>query len=641
MSTLVRCINGHEVQGEDPDAAVPCPVCGAVERSLLTPPTLPDSRPALSLTGSGDGRPRGLTGYTILEEIGRGGMGVVYKARQEATGEIVALKVIRKERLGGGDLVGRFRREALAAARVQHPGVVRLNEVGLDGDPLFLAMEYVPGLTLQQLVEQQGPLSLGMACDFVRQTAQGLQHAHEQGLVHRDIKPANLMVVAPNGMPLPPRPVIKVLDLGVARLTPLSSQDLALTTLTRDGSVIGTPDYIAPEQLEDARTVDGRADLYALGCTFYFLLTGQVPFPGGSLIQKLDRQRYQIPVAVNQIRPEIPSAVAAIVRRLMAKHPDDRYASPGELAGVLETVLRTGNLPDWHQPMALVPTATLTGHGVFTAVVFLDDKTLVSGGADRTIRVWDLASGKEKARLGDGKHGVGCLALSPTTGQLFAGQGVTVRAYDANGREALRLSGHNDAVRCMALTADGKRLLTGSVDRTVRLWDLARGCEIQRFALHRAEVTGVALSPDGRIALSCSRDGTLRMWETSNGKEVRAFGTPRGPVMALTLTPDGQGVYSGHFDTTARLWEVATGRELRRFGGHKQMVGALAAVGANRILSASHDQTIRLWDAGSGAELAAGQGHTGAVAALALSPSGAVAASAGFDQAIRLWALPG
>ena len=206
MTTLVRCINGHEVQGEDPEAAVPCPVCGAVERSLLTPPTLPDLRPALSL-GGGDARLPSLTGYTLIEEIGRGGMGVVYKARQESTGEIVALKVIRKERLGGGDLVSRFRREALAAARVQHPGVVRLNEVGIDGDPLFLAMEYVPGLTLQQLVEKQGPLPLGMACDFIRQTAQGLQHAHDQGLVHRDIKPANLMVVAPTGLPLPPRPI--------------------------------------------------------------------------------------------------------------------------------------------------------------------------------------------------------------------------------------------------------------------------------------------------------------------------------------------------------------------------------------------------------------------------------------------------
>src|SRR5262249_27003601 len=148
----------------------------------------------------------------------------------------------------------------------------------------------------------------------------------EKGLVHRDIKPANLMVVAPQGLPLPPRPLVKVLDMGVARLYQL--RDLveeSLTTLTREGSVIGTPDYIAPEQLENPHAADIRADLYSLGCTFYFLLTAQVPFPGGTLIQKLDRQRWHTPLSVDQLRPEVPPGVARVVRRLMAKHPDDRY----------------------------------------------------------------------------------------------------------------------------------------------------------------------------------------------------------------------------------------------------------------------------------------------------------------------------
>src|SRR5439155_6656014 len=145
-------------------------------------------------------------------------------------------------------------------------------------------------------------------------TAQGLQHAAEQRLVHRDIKPANLMVVAPTGLPLPPRPVVKLLDMGVARVFQLSEQEVSLTTLTRDGSVIGTPDYIAPEQLEDPRNVDIRADLYSLGCTFYYLLAGRVPFPGSTLIQKLDRQRWETAPSVDQLRPEVPAPLAAVVR---------------------------------------------------------------------------------------------------------------------------------------------------------------------------------------------------------------------------------------------------------------------------------------------------------------------------------------
>ena len=199
-------------------------------------------------------------------------------------------------------------------------------------------MEYVPGVTLQELVDQNGPLPIAQACDFVRQTALGLQHAAEQALVHRDVKPANLMIllnvdrstrqaesVGQSALRIPSSALVKILDMGVARLYQLAHlPEESLTTLTRDGSVIGTPDYIAPEQLEDPHGADIRADLYSLGCTFYFLLTGKVPFPGGTLIQKLDRQRKETPLSVDQLRGEIPSAVAAVVRRLMAKAPADQ-----------------------------------------------------------------------------------------------------------------------------------------------------------------------------------------------------------------------------------------------------------------------------------------------------------------------------
>src|SRR5262249_54787288 len=157
------------------------------------------------------------------------------------------------------------------------------------------------------------------ACEYVRQAALGLQHALEQALVHRDIKPTNLMVTRPDvNRPGAPS-LLKILDMGVARLYQLSqTPEESITTLTQDGSVIGTPDYIAPEQLENPHGADIRADLYSLGCTFYYLLTGQVPFPGGTLIQKLDRQRWETPADVNQFRPEIPSGVVVVVRKLMA-----------------------------------------------------------------------------------------------------------------------------------------------------------------------------------------------------------------------------------------------------------------------------------------------------------------------------------
>ncbi|MFO0877173.1 MAG: serine/threonine-protein kinase [Gemmataceae bacterium] len=641
MITLVRCINGHEWQpGEATGHTSACPVCGA-ERTLITPPSHPDPVPALSAESRSAQPVPALTTYEVLEELGQGGMGIVYKARHRGTGRVVAIKVLRKERLGSPDLMNRFRREALAAARLQHPNIVQVVETALEEDPPYLVLEYVPGVTLQKLVEQSGPLSLAQACDFVRQTALALQHAAEQRLVHRDIKPSNLMVI-PAAPGSTARAVIKILDMGVARLFQGSDQEASLTTLTRDGSVIGTPDYIAPEQLEDPRSVDVRADLYSLGCTFYFLLTGEVPFPGGSLVQKLDRQRWHVPPAVNQLRSDAPAAMAAVVRRLLAKHPDDRYQTPGELASALEVLLRTGELPGGHHTVSLTSLRILRGHrGPVSCLGFLPGgKLLVSGGADRTLRLWEVETGAERSRFGGDRQAISCLAVT-ATGLVVAGHGVTLRGWDPHtGQQLFGLSGHTDTVRCLALAPDGKRMLSGGEDRTVRLWDIERGRELLRLSKHRDGVTGVAWAAQGRYALSSSRDQTIRLWDLTNGQEIRSFPTPRGPVLCLALSPEGTTALSGHFDTTLRLWNLENGREIRRLSGHRQMVVALRFLDDGRVFSGSHDQTVRLWDTASGAELASCPGHDRAVTALDVDCDGSWLATADATGLIRLWQLP-
>jgi serine/threonine-protein kinase len=399
--------------------------------------------------------PPAIAGYEILGVLGHGGMGIVYKARQLSRDRLVALKVIRKERLAHPEVVRRFRREAQAAARLSHPNIVAVYEFDQDGDTHYLAMEYVAGVTLQRLVHQSGPLPVAEACDFVRQAALGLQHASEQALVHRDIKPGNLMAVVPPGGPLWSRPLIKLLDMGVARLYRFGdfSED-SLSTLTRDGSVLGTPDYVAPEQLEDPHKADIRADLYSLGCTFYFLLSGQVPFPGGTLVQKLDRQRWETPPSVDQLRPEVPPAVAAVVRRLMAKHPDDRYRSPVEVAEALDQLARTGVLPRGHQPAPLRETRCLRGSGPVVAAAFLHDGHSIVAAADRALHLWDAETGEARGRFGASPYEIGCLAVVPGSGHILVGQGAGVRLYDpATGRELARLTGHIDAVRSIGLDA--------------------------------------------------------------------------------------------------------------------------------------------------------------------------------------------
>lgn len=280
------------------------------------------------------GRTAGFTlgQYRILDQIGQGGMGRVFKALHLTMNRVVALKVLAPQFVETEKAQRLFRREMQAVARLNHPNIVTAHDASQVGDRCYLVMEYVDGPNLDRLVRDRGPLPIGQACDFVRQTALGLQHAHELGMVHRDIKPANLLVSTTPGWR--PGNVVKILDFGLARLGD-GSADPGGSILTRANVILGTPDFVSPEQARDLNTADIRSDLYSLGCTFYFLLTGQVPFPGGSAMEKLVRHSTVQPRPVEQLRPEVPTAVAGIVQRLLAKDPRERYQTPGELANAL------------------------------------------------------------------------------------------------------------------------------------------------------------------------------------------------------------------------------------------------------------------------------------------------------------------
>ncbi|MBL8799878.1 MAG: protein kinase [Planctomycetia bacterium] len=303
--------------------------------------------------------------YVLLERIGEGGTGRVYKARHSHMNRIVALKVIRPELLSDREVVTRFRREVQVASQMTDPNVVHAYDAGEVGGTYFLATEYVEGVDLAQLVEQHGPLPVEQATEFLRQAALGLQHIHEHGLVHRDIKPSNLLVSGGvvNGtertasMPrTPPRGYtsprqIKILDLGLARLQrPLDGDATGKVT----GAVVtmGTLDYMAPEQAIDFRNVDHRADIYSLGCTFYHALEGRPPFPGGSVAQKLMRHQQSEAPALRRA----PPGLAAAINQMMAKRPEDRFQSA--LAIVQALPVPTATLLPAVVPAAAVVSAT-------------------------------------------------------------------------------------------------------------------------------------------------------------------------------------------------------------------------------------------------------------------------------------------
>lgn len=286
---------------------------------------------------SGHGDELVIGNYVVLDKLGEGGMGKVYKARQSRLNRLVALKVIRPNLIANETTLKRFHREAKAAAQLTHPNIVRLFDADQIGDRHYLAMEYIEGADLACLVGEMGPLPIEMACSFIRQVATGLQHAHELGMVHRDIKPSNLLVTSPNkDSKTGAAGMIKILDMGLARFGGTHDCDSAETALTQDGTVIGTPDYMSPEQARNSSTVDARSDLYSLGCTFYYLLTGQTPFPVGTTLEKLLQHQMDAPKHVQLLRHDTPNEVAAILHQLLAKRPEDRFQNGTAVAAALE-----------------------------------------------------------------------------------------------------------------------------------------------------------------------------------------------------------------------------------------------------------------------------------------------------------------
>jgi serine/threonine protein kinase len=323
-----------------PDDLTPAPADEAWQAALLTGKTLPDRPPAPGSAGIAPPELAGLRGYEIVRELGRGGMGVVYLARNTVMDRPEVLKVMNQKLVGRPDAVERFLQEIRSAARLIHPNIATAFSAHLLDDLLILAMEYVQGDDLSKVVRARGPLPIAHACYYMYQAAQGLQCAHELGLVHRDIKPGNL-ILARAGK----RTAVKIVDFGLAKAkTEVPSE----RDLTGTNQMMGTPGYTAPEQLHDAKTADIRADIYSLGCTLYCLLTGGGPFKGENPVAVLFAQQAGRMTVLREARPEVPEGLAKLVTRMMASDPRDRYRQPAEVAAALVPFVKQGakSVPD-------------------------------------------------------------------------------------------------------------------------------------------------------------------------------------------------------------------------------------------------------------------------------------------------------
>jgi serine/threonine protein kinase len=283
--------------------------------------------------------------YKLLGHLGSGGMSSVYLAQHRISDQLRAIKVLPRKRVTDKSYLDRFYLEARAAASLDHQNVVRIYDICNESDTHYMVMEYVKGKDLHEMVKDHGPLDLEQAARYTAQAAEGLTHAHERDLVHRDIKPANLLKTD-NGE-------VKILDLGLALV---NQEDTESLTVLYNEKVMGTADYLSPEQAVNSHEVDHRADIYSLGCTLYYLITGHPPFNKGTLAQRIAMHQTQDPPDIRESRPECPAALVDICQRMMEKKADDRYQTCAAIQSDLLALADSGQLSD-------VPAATAPSGG--------------------------------------------------------------------------------------------------------------------------------------------------------------------------------------------------------------------------------------------------------------------------------------
>jgi WD40 repeat protein/tRNA A-37 threonylcarbamoyl transferase component Bud32 len=609
--------------------------------------------------------------YRVLRVLGHGGMGAVYQAEHRLMQRTVALKVIRADLIERPGTVERFQREVRAAAQLTHPNIVTAYDAEQAGGVHFLVMEYIEGANLAQHVRDHGPLPVPQACIYVRQAALGLHHAFTKGMVHRDIKPQNLL--------LTPQGWVKVLDFGLARFVreTAAPADGEAAGLTHSGAMMGTPDYMAPEQANDPHTADIRADLYSLGCTLYFLLTGEPPFPKGTLVQRLADHQHTPPPSLILRRPDVPPALAAVVERLLAKDPCQRYQTPAEAAQALVPFLRVG--PPVPVAIPVPPSveegparrrgrwpwavaAVVLGIALLLGVILrigTDKGEIVLETEDENVEVQvkqngklvtildkktnqkvELRDGEYVAELGKGSEGVVIEADHYT---IKRGQQTIVKVWrDTPARfTSDSAPGPADNLRREQI-APYELAVAGGGDPTFAPRELVAILGDSRLK-HWHEVGGVAFSPDGRILASCGQDRTVKLWDAVTGSELYTLQGHTDYVESLAFSPDGKTLASASADRTAKLWDVGRGKVRQTLDGRGGGISHLAwSPDGNWLATASgsgYDGTVKLWDVATGdcvRTLPQLQPRFG-TGAVAFSPDGKLLASGSGDGIIRVW----
>jgi serine/threonine protein kinase/CheY-like chemotaxis protein len=429
--------------------------------------------------------------YDVLSQLGKGGMGTVYRARHRRMKREVALKVLSHEVSSQGSFVQRFQREVEVVAQLQHPNVVMAFDAGEDQCGHYLVMEFVNGRDLASDVQQGGAMSVAEAVECVVQAARGLEYAHSRNLVHRDVKPANLLRDNSG--------VVKVADLGLARLSAAAS-DPSAASLTQAGGIVGTTDYMAPEQAVDSTTIDRRADVYSLGCTLYYLLTARPVYQANSLMGLLLKHREASIPHLRHERPDVPQGLDAIFSKAVAKRPEDRHQSMTELIEALESLRRATTLPTQRGAPA-VPTMT---------AVSATDMTVAAD----TGPLGKLETATEM------KPSSSMVDVLPTPSDAGRVAGLAVVLAETSRTQAGIVKKYLQQLNL------GEVHVVGSVAQALQAAK-ATGAQVLLSAMHLSDGTGVQLAQRLRAEAGCAAVGFVLMTSEADGGEaavVQALG---------------------------------------------------------------------------------------------------------------------
>jgi WD40 repeat protein/predicted Ser/Thr protein kinase len=591
-----------------------------------------------------------LPGYEVLGELGRGGMGVVYKAREVSLGRLVALKMILAGGSAGPRQLARFRAEVEAVARLQHPNLVQIYSVGEDDGRPYFAMEFVHGGSLEGRTAGR-PQPPRQAAALVETLSRAMDAVHRAGIVHRDLKPANVLLTE-DGTP-------KITDFGLAKRLDVERGP----TIT--GDVVGTPCYMAPEQAAGkTRQIGPATDVYALGAILYELLTGRPPFECASAWETIQRVLSHDPVPPRLLQFGVPRDLETICLKCLQKEPHKRYASAEALADDLRRFLagepirarpagRWERLVKWarRRPAA----------AALLAVIGLAVVLLVAGGVAYEMRLSqaldETTRQAEESRrrlvrlnVAEGTHALdegdwpAALLWFAEALRLDAGdkqrEAMHRRRLGAVLRQCPRLvflALHDGPVCQAQFSADDRLLITAGEDGSARVWDLRAGQALGPPLRHAGPVTGVAFRPDDRAAATAGRDGTARLWEVGSGRPLLPPLRHDGPVVGVSFSGDGRRLVTASADGSARLWDAATGEEkaVLRDGGPVRC--AAFSGDGRRVVTASDDHTARVWDGMTGAAVTPPLQHAGAVNWAAFDADGRRVVTASADHTARLW----